>query len=174
LILNILKIKVKYFAFKKHPGCTDFLYTCRIGITEYLLILCKDTNCHPHLTSRNSVFETPGEKPGGSRAVPTWNALDPPGFSPGVSKTELRRGLNAGENLCLCKGLINIQLFLFHKCEKSVQPGCLFLFFLTLYSSEYLIFFVEPIYFLYYNFFILEHMIYLQQSRNYKFTMSIL
>jgi hypothetical protein len=46
---------------------------------------------HPHLTSRNSVFETPGEKTGGSRAAPTTQAiLEPPVFSPGVLKTELR------------------------------------------------------------------------------------
>jgi hypothetical protein len=43
------------------------------------------------LTSRNTVFETPGEKPGGSRAASTTrDALEPPGFSPGVSKTVLR------------------------------------------------------------------------------------
>jgi hypothetical protein len=37
------------------------------------------------------VFETPGEKPGGSRASRfVGAALEPPGFSPGVSKTELR------------------------------------------------------------------------------------
>jgi hypothetical protein len=46
---------------------------------------------HPHLTSRNSVFETPGEKPGDSRVVRgVGAALEFPGFSPGISKTELR------------------------------------------------------------------------------------
>jgi hypothetical protein len=45
---------------------------------------------HPHLTSRNFVFETPGGKPGGSRAARVVGAaVEPPGFSPGVSKMEL-------------------------------------------------------------------------------------
>jgi hypothetical protein len=47
--------------------------------------------------THNSVFETPGEKPGGSRAARfVGAALEPPGFSPGVLKTELRR-LNVGD-----------------------------------------------------------------------------
>jgi hypothetical protein len=46
---------------------------------------------HPHLTSRNSVFETPGEKSGGSRTARlVGTSREPPDFSPGVSKTELR------------------------------------------------------------------------------------
>jgi hypothetical protein len=46
---------------------------------------------HPHLTSLYSVFQTPREKPGGSRAaLVVGAALEPPGLSPGVSKTELR------------------------------------------------------------------------------------
>jgi hypothetical protein len=46
---------------------------------------------HSHLTCRNSVLETPGEKPGGSRAAPTTrDALELSSFSLGVSKTELR------------------------------------------------------------------------------------
>jgi hypothetical protein len=46
---------------------------------------------HPHLTSRKSVFETHGEKPGGSMAARVVGAaLEPPGFSLGVSETELR------------------------------------------------------------------------------------
>jgi hypothetical protein len=44
----------------------------------------------------NSVFEIPGEKPAGSRAARVvGDALEPAGFSPGVSKTELQRR-NAG------------------------------------------------------------------------------
>jgi hypothetical protein len=46
---------------------------------------------HPHITSRNSVVETPVEKPEGSRAARVVGAaLEPPGISPCVSKTELR------------------------------------------------------------------------------------
>jgi hypothetical protein len=47
----------------------------------------------PAFHLRNSVFETLGEKPTGPRAAPLcWGAaLEPAGFSPGVSKTELRR-----------------------------------------------------------------------------------
>jgi hypothetical protein len=41
----------------------------------------------PFHHTRNSVFETPGEKPCGSRAAQVVGAsLEPPGFSPGVSR----------------------------------------------------------------------------------------
>jgi hypothetical protein len=64
---------------------------------------------HPHLTSRNSVFDTPGEKPGGSRVARVVGAaLEPHCFSPGIS--EYRR-LNVGEEMYLTDSSIQFLLY---------------------------------------------------------------
>jgi hypothetical protein len=60
---------------------------------------------NPHSSSRNSLLETTGEKPEGSRVAPMNRAAPETfGFSPGVSQRELReleRGFPKLELLCV-------------------------------------------------------------------------
>jgi hypothetical protein len=77
---------------------------------------------HPRLTTRNSIFETPGEKPGGFRAARVVGAaLEPPGFSPGVSKWSYG-WLNVGDKKEILIGLFSaVMLLLFYRIYISQE-----------------------------------------------------
>jgi hypothetical protein len=69
---------------------------------------------NPFLTSRNTLFKTPGDKPTGSRAAPTTRAaLGPVGFSLGVLKRELPE----------VKNKLNIQKRLFTSTLHSIADN---------------------------------------------------
>jgi hypothetical protein len=78
--------------------CCSELEVARAGS----LYTSKRQLADPYLTSRNSIFETPGEKPGGSREAPRrgppWNHL----VSLRVSRKRSYGRLNSGDEMsCL-------------------------------------------------------------------------
>jgi hypothetical protein len=93
---------------------------------------CNSMFGNPPSSSRNSLTETPGEKPEGSRAAQVVaTALEPSGFAPGISLRELRELEGGFPNVELhasckmrqiwVKNPDNTDLYLFPQCPTVLE-----------------------------------------------------